>query len=166
MKITNIRSWLVKIPWDDNPGSGEIRDLKERGFIFVQAETDEGINGWGEVTTFPGPVANGAVSAYIDQIGEWLKGENPENIEAIWHKIFRGMTYVSTRGATTAAISAIDIALWDIRGKVLGQTIYQLMGGPVRDSIAIPTTRPHLKPLSAPPGRLRPPDSKPSKWIR
>lgn len=135
MKITNVRSWLVKVPWDHNPGAGHVRVPGRRGFIFVQVDTDEGVTGWGEVTTYPGPVANRAVAAYIDQIGAWLVGENPQNIEAIWGKIFRGLTYVGTRGATTAAISAIDIALWDIRGKVLDQPIYQLMGGPVRDHI-------------------------------
>ena len=137
MKITNIRAWTVKIPWDHNPGAGEVRDPGQRAFIFVQVETDAGLTGWGEVTTYPGPVANRAVAAYIDQIGDWLRGEDPQNIEAIWHKIFRSFTYVGTRGATTAAISAIDIALWDIRGKVLGQPIYQLLGGPVRDRIAM-----------------------------
>ena len=137
MKITNIRSWTVKIPWDHNPGAGEVRDPGQRAFIFVQVETDAGLTGWGEVTTYPGPVANRAVAAYIDHIGDWLRGEDPQNIEAIWHKIFRSFTYVGTRGATTAAISAIDIALWDIRGKVLGQPIYQLLGGPVRDRIAM-----------------------------
>ena len=137
MKITNIRSWHVRVPWDNNPGTDEVRDPSERGFLFVQVETDEGITGWGEVTTYPGPIANRAVAAYIDQIGDWLKGENPANIEALWHKIFRSLTYVGTRGATTAVISAIDIALWDIRGKVLGQPIYQLMGGPVRETIAL-----------------------------
>ncbi|MCB9151237.1 MAG: mandelate racemase/muconate lactonizing enzyme family protein [Caldilineaceae bacterium] len=123
------------MPWDHNPGAGEVRDPGQRAFIFVQVETDAGLTGWGEVTTYPGPVANRAVAAYIDQIGDWLRGEDPQNIEAIWHKIFRSFTYVGTRGATTAAISAIDIALWDIRGKVLGQPIYQLLGGPVRDRI-------------------------------
>ncbi|MCB0087649.1 MAG: mandelate racemase/muconate lactonizing enzyme family protein, partial [Caldilineaceae bacterium] len=129
--------WTVKIPWDHNPGAGEVRDPGQRAFIFVQVETDAGLTGWGEVTTYPGPVANRAVAAYIDHIGDWLRGEDPQNIEAIWHKIFRSFTYVGTRGATTAAISAIDIALWDIRGKVLGQPIYQLLGGPVRDRIAM-----------------------------
>lgn len=137
MKITNIRSWVVKIPWDDNPGAGTVRVPIQRAFIFVQVETDAGITGWGEVTTYPGPVANRAVAAYIDQIGSWLCGENPENIEALWHKIFRSLTYVDTRGASTAAISAIDIALWDIRGRMLGLPIYQLFGGPVRESIAM-----------------------------
>ena len=137
MKITNIRAWNVKVPWDMNPGTGEMRDPGRRAFLFVQVDTDEGITGWGEVTTYPGPVGNRAVAAYINQIGDWLKGENPANIEALWHKVFRSLTYVGTRGATTAAISAIDIALWDIRGKVLGLPIYQLMGGPVRERIAL-----------------------------
>jgi galactonate dehydratase len=135
MKITNIRPWIVKIPWDHNPGAGEVRDPGTRAFIFVQVDTDEGITGWGEVTTYPGPVANRAVAAYIREIGEWLVGEDPENIEAIWIKTFRAMTYVGTRGATTAAVSAIDIALWDILGKSVGKPIYKLMGGAVRDCI-------------------------------
>ncbi|MEZ4621728.1 MAG: hypothetical protein R2867_40355 [Caldilineaceae bacterium] len=97
MKITDIRSWVVKIPWDDNPGAGVVRVPINRAFIFVQVDNDAGVTGWGEVTTYPGPVANRAVAAYIDQIGSWLRGENPENIEAIWHKIFRGLTYVGTR---------------------------------------------------------------------
>jgi galactonate dehydratase len=108
MKIISIRSWNVKIPWDMNPGASEIRDPGRREFVFVQVDTDEGITGWGEVTTYPGPVANRAVAAYIDQIGEWLQGDDPANIEALWNKIFRGMTYVGTRGATTAAISAMS----------------------------------------------------------
>jgi galactonate dehydratase len=137
MKITNVRSWIVKIPWDHNPGTGVVRDPGNRAFIFVQVDTDAGITGWGEVTTYPGPVANRAVAAYINEIGEWLRGEDPSQIEAIWQKTFRAMTYVGTRGATTAAISAVDIALWDIRGKVLGQPIYNLLGGPVRDRIAL-----------------------------
>lgn len=137
MKITNVRSWIVKIPWDHNPGAGVVRDPGQRAFIFVQVDTDEGVTGWGEVTTYPGPVANRAVAAYINEIGEWLRGEDPSHIEAIWQKTFRAMTYVGTRGATTAAISAVDIALWDIRGKVLGQPIYNLLGGPVRDRIAL-----------------------------
>ena len=105
--------------------------------MFIQVDTDEGITGWGEITTYPGAVANGAVAAFVNQIGKWLIGENPEDIERIWAKIFRGMTYVGTRGATPAAISGIDIALWDIRGKVLNQPVYKLLGGAVRDKIAL-----------------------------
>jgi galactonate dehydratase len=137
VKITNVRPWIVKVPWDNNPGGEEVRAPGRRALVFVQVDTDEGITGWGEVTTYPGPVANRALSAYVAEIGSWLRGEDPERIEAIWQRIFRGMTYVGTRGATTAAISGIDIALWDIRGKVLGLPIYKLLGGPVRDSIPL-----------------------------
>ena len=137
MKITSARAWVVKTPWDNNPGADEVREGTNRTFVFIQVDTDEGITGWGEITTYPGPVANGAIAAFVNQIGKWLVGENPEDIERIWAKIFRGMTYVGTRGATSAAISGIDIALWDIRGKVLNQPVYKLLGGAVRDKIAL-----------------------------
>ncbi|MDG0870277.1 mandelate racemase/muconate lactonizing enzyme family protein [Candidatus Lucifugimonas marina] len=135
--MTSARAWVVKTPWDNNPGAGEVREGTNRTFVFIQVDTDEGITGWGEITTYPGPVANGAIAAFVNQIGKWLVGENPEDIERIWAKIFRGMTYVGTRGATSAAISGIDIALWDIRGKALNQPVYKLLGGAVRDKIAL-----------------------------
>ena len=144
MKITNARSWIVRAPWNDNPNP-DSKTGGSRTFVFIQVDTDEGITGWGEITTYPGPVANRAISAFVDQIGKWIIGENPEDIERIWSKIFRGMTYVGSRGATTAAISGIDIALWDIRGKALNQPIYKLLGGAVRDRIALYTHPPQAK---------------------
>ena len=143
MKITNARSWIVRTPWKEDPGDDSSK-TNSRTFVFIQVDTDEGITGWGEITTYPGPVANRAISAFIDQIGHWLIGENPEDIERIWAKIFRGMTYVGTRGATSAAISGFDIALWDIRGKALNQPIYKLLGGRVRDRIALYTHPPSI----------------------
>src|SRR4029450_1204250 len=61
------------------------------------------------------------------------------NIERLWHKLFRSFTYMGSRGAAVECVSAIDIALWDIRGKVLGQPIYELLGGPVRGDISLYT---------------------------
>ncbi|MEZ4616282.1 MAG: hypothetical protein R2867_12375 [Caldilineaceae bacterium] len=58
-------------------------------------------------------------------------------IRRIWHKIFRAFTYMGFRGATCRVISGIDIALWDIRGQALGQPIYDLLGGAVRDKISL-----------------------------
>ena len=66
-------------------------------------------------------------------------GEDPAHIERLWHKLFRSFTYMGSRGAAVECVSAIDIALWDIRGKVLGKPIYELLGGPVRDEIALYT---------------------------
>ena len=127
MKITGVRPWLVK-----SSGSywGE--------FLFVEVTTDEDVSGWGEITTTT-KLANRALCAMLRQIGADLAGENPAHIERLWHKIFRSFTYMGSRGAAVECVSAIDIALWDIRGKVLGLPIYELLGGPVRDEIALYT---------------------------
>ena len=115
---------------------------EDRQLVLVQVDTDAGITGWGEVTTYPGPVANRAIAAMIAQAGDLLAGEDANQLERLWHRIFRSFTYMGSRGATTALISAVDIALWDIRGKELGLPIYQLLGGPVRDGIALYTHPP------------------------
>jgi galactonate dehydratase len=127
MKITGVRPWLV------NAGGtywGE--------YLFVEVTTDEGVTGWGEITTTT-KIANRALCAILRHIGRVIEGEDPSRIERIWHRIFRGFTYMGSRGAGVECASAIDIALWDIRGKVLGQPIYELLGGPVRDEISLYT---------------------------
>lgn len=125
MKIQAITPWLVKA---EGTFWGE--------YFFVEVETDEGVTGWGEITTTT-KMANRAVAGMIRQVNELLVGEDPSKIERIWHKLFRAFTYMGSRGATCQVISGIDIALWDIRGKVLGQPIYDLLGGAVRDTISL-----------------------------
>ena len=127
MKITAIVPWLVKSKasyWGE--------------FLFVEVKTDEGISGWGEITTTT-KVANRAVAAILRQLNELLVGDDPTQIEAAWHKIFRSFTYLGTRGATSHVVSGVDIALWDIVGKVRNLPIYELLGGRVRDDILIYT---------------------------
>jgi galactonate dehydratase len=109
-----------------------------RQYVFVQVDTDEGITGWGEITG-TGAMPNRAVAAVVREVAPFLEGDDPAHIEAIWNKIFRTLTYVGTRGITSCVVSGIDIALWDIRGKALGLPIYQLLGGKVRDAIALYT---------------------------
>ena len=137
MKITAVNPWLISADWDQRPGGDLPRNPTTREFLFVQVETDEGIAGWGEITPFPKLVGNRAMHGFIKEMSALVVGEDPSNIEYLWHKMFRTMTYVGSRGATTAAISAIDIALWDIQGKALGQPIYKLLGGAVRDKIGL-----------------------------
>jgi galactonate dehydratase len=127
MKITGVKPWLVK-------ASGSFWGE----FLFVEVTTDEDVSGWGEITTTT-KLANRALCAMLRQIGASLVGENPADIERLWHKIFRSFTYMGSRGAAVECVSAIDIALWDIRGRVLGLPIYELLGGPVRDEIALYT---------------------------
>ncbi len=125
MKISKITPWLVKA---EGTYWGE--------FFFVEVNTDEGVTGWGEITTTT-KTANRAVAGIIRQVNAILVGQEAKNIERIWHKLFRSFTYMGSRGAATQCISAIDIALWDIRGKVLGVPIYELLGGAVRDDISL-----------------------------
>jgi galactonate dehydratase len=127
MKITGVRPWLVKASFSY---WGE--------YLFVEVTTDEGISGWGEITSTT-KIANRALASILRQVGEQLKGEDPSQIERLWHKTFRSFTYMGSRGAGCEVTSAIDIALWDIRGKALGQPIYELLGGAVRSEISLYT---------------------------
>jgi galactonate dehydratase len=131
LKITAVTPWLLHAP-------AAYRDGRKGEYIFVEVNTDEGITGWGEVTSTYS-VANRAVCAVLQQLGDLIAGEDPQYIEKIWHKIFRAFTYMGSRGASANAISGIDIALWDIRGKVLNRPIHELLGGAVRESIDLYT---------------------------
>ena len=64
----------------------------------------------------------------LRQIGAPWSGEDPAHIERLWHKIFRSFTYMGSRGAAVECVSAIDIALWDIRGKVARQADLRAAG--------------------------------------
>ncbi len=137
MKISRVVPWLIQsqAPYLDTAGESL---GYEREYVFLQIDTDEGLTGWGEITgTYR--YANRAVCAILGECEHLLKGKDVSHIEAIWNEVFRAFTYMGTRGATSNVVSAIDIALWDIRGKELGQPIYDLFGGPVRESIALYT---------------------------
>jgi galactonate dehydratase len=150
VKIARITPWIVNVPVEPREIAGTqgtpanaAQPRRGRQYVFVQVDTDEGITGWGEVTTYPGPVANKAVCAMLRELAPLLIGDDATRIEATWQKIFRAFTYMGTRGATTAVTSGVDIALWDIRGKALGLPIYDLLGGPVRDTIPLYTHFPY-----------------------
>jgi galactonate dehydratase len=153
MKITAISPWLVAVPNHEpgilysqgQPGSAPASAVPTRQYVFVQVDTDDGITGWGEITTYPGPVANRAVCSVVRELAPLLIGHDATRIEDAWHRVFRTFTYVGTRGFTTAVVSGIDIALWDIRGKALGLPIYDLLGGAVRESIAVYTHFPYAR---------------------
>ncbi|CAN5138166.1 mandelate racemase/muconate lactonizing enzyme family protein [soil metagenome] len=125
MKIRHIQPWLIRA---EGTYWGE--------FLFVEVQTDEGVTGWGEITT-TSKLANRAVCRILTQLNDLIVGEEANEIERIWHLIFRDFTYMGSRGAACQVVSAIDIALWDIRGKVLGQPVYELLGGPVRSEISL-----------------------------
>ena len=101
-------------------------------YLFVQITTDEGITGLGESGTWGHLEAS---EAAIRKFGEYLVGEDPGLIEHHWNVMYRTAHF---RGAAImGAISAIDIALWDIKGKHLGVPVYDLLGGKVRDKARV-----------------------------
>ena len=116
MKITKVNTYFVRPRWG-----------------FVEIETDAGITGWGEA------VLEGhakAVLACVDEMSDYLVGEDPANIEGLWSTLYRAGFYRGG-GVLMSAISGIDQALWDIKGKDLGKPVYELMGGKCRDKMRV-----------------------------
>ncbi len=116
MKITKLTTFLVPPRW-----------------LFLKIETDEGIAGWGE------PVVEGraaTVAACVAELADYLVGKDPSPIEDHWTVLYRGGFY---RGGAIhmSALAGIDQALWDIKGKALGQPVHALLGGPVRQKMRV-----------------------------
>ncbi|KJE26907.1 hypothetical protein LG52_1558 [Geobacillus kaustophilus] len=116
MRITKFETFIVPPRW-----------------LFLKISTDEGIAGWGE------PIVEGranTVRAAVEELSEYLIGKDPLKIEDHWTVLYRGGFY---RGGPIlmSAISGIDQALWDIKGKYFNAPVHQLLGGPVRDSIRV-----------------------------
>ncbi len=103
-----------------------------RNFVTLKISTEAGVVGWGDATV------NGrelAVASYLrDHVAPLLLGRDPQRIEDTWQYLYRG-AYWRRGPITMAAIGAVDLALWDIAGKIAGQPVYNLLGGAVRDRV-------------------------------
>jgi galactonate dehydratase len=103
-------------------------------WVFLRVDTDEGVHGWGQVSTGPhSTVVAGAAS----RLAPILIGEDPTRIEYVWHKLYASFNSLGSLGFVSALISGVDIALWDIRGKMLGLPIYELLGGRFHDKLIL-----------------------------
>lgn len=127
MKITDVKAYPV---W-----------VGHRNLCLVKVETDEGLHGWGESGLSS---REKAVVGAIDHFREFLIGKNPTRIGAIWQEVYRGQYFEGGR-VLTAALSAIDIALWDIAGKALDVPVHRLLGGKQRDRVDcfVTSIKPH-----------------------
>ena len=105
-----------------------------RNFVTLKIETDEGVTGLGDATL------NGrelAVASYLtDHVIPQLIGKDPQRIEDIWQYLYRG-AYWRRGPVTMSAIAAVDTALWDIKGKLAGMPLYQLLGGRSRERVLV-----------------------------
>ncbi len=128
MKITKIETHVLLVPDYDRDACSSAQDD-----IVVLVHTDEGITGIGEVDTNPW-VAQAMIHArgtHVLGLGleEMLLGEDPLHPEALWDKMYTGSFMTGRRGLGICAIGALDMALWDIRGKALGLPCWQFLGG-------------------------------------
>lgn len=103
----------------------------EDSMMLLVIDTDEGVHGIGEVGIRS---RQKAVAGGIEHLGELLLGEDPARIEHLWQVMFRRGFFPADR-VLASAIAAVDVALWDIRGKTLGVPVYDLLGGRVRDHV-------------------------------
>ncbi|HLH73978.1 MAG TPA: mandelate racemase/muconate lactonizing enzyme family protein [Chloroflexota bacterium] len=113
-----------------------IRLTQHPQLLWVQVHTDAGLTGLGETFYVPGAVA----AVIHDVAAPVLLGEDPLDIERHWHALFHITNYYGYAGAEMRAVSALDIALWDIAGQATGQPIHKLLGGTVRDRIRVYNT--------------------------
>ena len=122
MKITDVKVFRMSASAHMTGGNN---------WIFVRVDTDAGISGWGEGSL---QYKDAALTAEIEDFAKFLDGKDPFQIEHIWTSLYRRVTWAGGP-VSMSAISAIDLALWDIKGKALGVPVYDLAGGKVRDSI-------------------------------
>ncbi len=116
-RITNVKVFGVTLP---------VREQMDRPYVFVKIETNQGVIGWGE-GTLEGKAA--AVMACVNDFREFLIGADPMLVEHHWQSMYVHSFY-RAGPVMGSAIAGIDQALWDIRGKLLGMPVYQLLGGP------------------------------------
>jgi galactonate dehydratase len=112
MKIEQVKTWLIE-------------GLKYN-WVLIKVFTDRGITGIGEATNWPG---SPLVEEACKFVGTLLVGEDPTRIDYLWTKLYKDMNWLGQAGPLLSAISAVDIALWDIAGKRAGLPVYELLGG-------------------------------------
>jgi galactonate dehydratase len=119
MKITEVRTFLVR--------------EGHRNLVFVKVMTDEGIHGIGEAYSC-GP--DDATALVVHHFEEWLIGQDPRNVEHLWQLMYNGSRFPGG-SLVNSAISGIEHALWDIKGKALGAPVWSLLGGRCREKVRI-----------------------------
>jgi galactonate dehydratase len=124
MKIVRARIYLVRIAG--------------RHPVLVELETDEGVTGVGDAAIAYGTGATAAAGMIKDLVDDVVLGKDPFPIEALWGEMYDGTFWAKGGGPIVfAGISAIDMALWDLKGKALGIPVYEMLGGKTRDAVRV-----------------------------
>jgi D-galactarolactone cycloisomerase len=133
MKITRIHTLIARVPLGRQRFLSSQCAFPERNSLLVRVDTDEGISGWGEGGQYgpPEPVA----SCIHHVLGPRVVGSNPMDRGRIAEELYAATRDFGQKGSYIEAMSAIDIALWDITGKALGEPVSRLLGGAFRESV-------------------------------
>ncbi len=135
MKITNITSHVLSCDMPESLGYSQAYYTKRTAHL-VEVTTDDGVTGWGECFG-PGNVAL-ANKAIVEQVIQpMLLGRDPMDRDPLWHLVYNNLRDHGQKGMPLQALSGVDIALWDIAGKVAGLPLYQLLGGAHRSDVLV-----------------------------
>jgi len=134
MKITAVNLHILQSELD-TPFAFSQGWVDRRSATLVEIKTDDGITGWGEAFCQGLEAPQIAAAAIEHSFAPLIMGKNPLDTETLWFEMYHRSRDFGRKGAVMAAISAIDIALWDIAGKFYNQPIYQLLGGAMRNDI-------------------------------
>lgn len=135
MRITAVRSHLLRYDLPEELGYSQ-QYYTTRSAHLVEVATDEGLTGWGECFG-PGPVARANATIVEEVIAPLVVGRNPLHREVLWHDVYNRLRDHGQKGMPIQALSGVDIALWDLAGKIHGVPIATLLGGPFRDDIPV-----------------------------
>ncbi len=127
MKIDKVRSQVLRLATDEPLADGPTVPGETRDFVVVKITPTDGVEGIG--VTFFGAAMTGALKVAIDELGALIVGDDPQLVERIVDKLRQAAEMSGPAGIFTLALSAIDTALWDIRGKALGVPVAKLLGG-------------------------------------
>jgi L-alanine-DL-glutamate epimerase-like enolase superfamily enzyme len=133
MKITHVTTRVLRTPADNPLVVGLPAPTDTREFVTLELGTDQGLVGIG--VTFFGGALTPALNTAVDALARLTIGEDPTRVEAIVAKLRRAAGASGPGGIFTLALSAIDLACWDLRGKALGQSVHALLGG-LRERVA------------------------------
>lgn len=130
MKVERINTYILGYDYDRPWGSARVWFTKATQFL-VEVITDDGIVGWG-TTSSPPIVSRAAIESILAPI---VIGQDPFQSEVLWTEMYHRVKDQGTKGVMIGAISALDTALWDIKGKALGEPISRLLGGRLRERV-------------------------------
>ena len=139
MKVTAVRTHCLTSELE-TPFAFSQGWVKRRGACIVEVQTDAGITGWGEALCQGLQPPQIAAATIESALAPLLIGADPLQIEPLWHRMYMHTRDYGMKGAVIAAISGVDIALWDLAGKSLGQPVWRLLGGAHRSRVQVYAT--------------------------